>query len=158
MRILKVPVGESPNPNSTEYPSDEPGPAVVICRGDTHNLWINHRTDETLGYPELTEGEAMVFGISARPGTVDNSYIGTVQSELNSRFGINASNTDVDTDAYDGDEPVPESLLKLIQSTENLAPDHDDFQIPWDVEQWNTGAGKEPKRTPIYEKDQQENR
>jgi len=150
MRIFKVPDGSSPNPQT-----GEPGPAVVICRGNTYNLWIDH-TDTLTGPEQLSEAEAMVFGISARPGTPDNSYIGTVQSTLNSRFGINAANTDVMPGAYTGDGPIPDSLLDLIKSTPNLPPDDEDFQLPWDVEQWNSPAGEPPKRKPIHEKDQEQ--
>lgn len=152
MKILKVPDGESPNPDS-----GGPGPAVVICRGDSHNLWINHQTEDTFGYPEYTEEEAMVFGLSASPGTPDNQYISTIQSEMQSRFGVDISTVGPNPDAVQG-EPSAPNLVSHLQNTPTYSPSDDGFNRPWDCEQWNTAAGEDPKRTPIHEVDQQENR
>lgn len=157
MKILLVPQGESPNGRLDGQP------CVVICRGDTHNLWINHKTEETGGYTELTEGQAMVFGLSANPGTPDPDYVRTIVNQMSNRFERNVNNDSPPDQArddgvgMDGGTP-PSSVKELLDNVRSLPPDNEEFQRPWDVEQWNTPAGEDPKRTPIHEIDQRENR
>lgn len=151
MRIFKVPVGNSPNEQG-----GEPGPAVVIARGTNYNLWIDH-TDTVTGYEELDEGRAMVWALQENPGTPLEKEVNMLDQELSKRFGINLAQEDAPAGSnapnlkqYLLDQPS----RKRGAEFSNGRPARREF---WDVEQWNTPAGKDPKRTPIPEKAREEN-
>lgn len=144
MQLLRVPQGESPNRQD-----GEPGPAVVICRGETTNIWVNHRSGRTGGYPTINEAEAVVFGLAAQPGTPDDTYVSVIRDAVQNRHGRRLGEVSP-PDGSRGDVGSGRSLDDVLREAPAHPPGHEDFQRPWDLEQWNTPAGEDPKRTPLH--------
>lgn len=75
MQFMKVPKGENA------------GAGVIICRGETHNLW--KATEQfPADYPVLSEGEAYVEGLRMQPGTLMPEEVNTLHTEFREQYGI----------------------------------------------------------------------